>query len=385
MAAKSSIIRFSPDDRETNLGIQTLSYFERGIWFEIMLKMHASPEVGKLMLTPGKAVPDSIIASKILKIDPGEWDKVKAVLLEYGVASICPATGALMCSRMVQDARSRVKSRAHGKRGGHPSHTASFLPPPLTPTLPPPYPYPTQNFYPPLRVKTERKENPSPPSHSPLFKRKEKKRPPHTPPFRSTGKFSQTEKNRLRVSENSPLMFKIGELFRRNKSTLWTIGESEALSQIDPSTKEVALLKGYYSAHFPKDKDYRRRNMQTLLNNWTSELDRARAWAKEEQKRLSKRLRNATGIIPPIWKLKSKDLKPCQDSMALIERGNPTPSINLRDCANERSVWPCNSKHMKHDIVRHERHEDRGVDRMAFGTGGMDHGSDGGVDGNQIG
>ena len=92
-------------------------------------------------------------------------------------------------------------------------------------------------------------------------------------------------------------MFKVGELFRRNRSTLWTIGESEALSQIDPSTKEVALLKGYYSAHFPKDEDYRRRNMQTLLNNWTSELDRARAWAKEEQKRLSKRLRNATGII----------------------------------------------------------------------------------------
>ena len=146
---KSSIIRFSPDDWETNLSIQTLSYFERGIWFEIMLKMHASPEVGKLMLTAGKAVPDSIIASKILKIDPGEWGKVKAVLLEYGVASLCPATGALMCSRMVQDARSRVKSRAHGKRGGHPSHKAAILPPPYPYLLPPPYPYPTQNFYPP--------------------------------------------------------------------------------------------------------------------------------------------------------------------------------------------------------------------------------------------
>ena len=94
--AKPSIIRFSPGDWTSDLGIQALSYFERGIWFEILLKMHASLEIGKLMLTPGKAVPDSIIASKILKIDPGEWDKVKAVLLEYGVASICPATGALI-------------------------------------------------------------------------------------------------------------------------------------------------------------------------------------------------------------------------------------------------------------------------------------------------
>ena len=155
MAAKSSIIRFSPDDWETNLGIQTLSYFERGIWFEIMLKMHASPEVGKLMLTPGKAVPDSIIASKILKIDPGEWGKVKAVLLEYGVASICPATGALMCIRMVQDARHRVKSIAHGKRGGHPTLKA-----PLNPTPP-------------------RKENPSPP----LQKKREEKTPLYPPNF----------------------------------------------------------------------------------------------------------------------------------------------------------------------------------------------------------
>ena len=90
--------------------------------------------------------------------------------------------------------------------------------------------------------------------------------------------------------------------------------------------------------------------MLTLLNNWTSELDKARAWAKEEQKRLSKRLRNATGINSPLWKLKSKDLKPYRDSMALTKRGNPTPSINLRDCADERSVWPCNSKHMRHDM-----------------------------------
>ena len=92
-------------------------------------------------------------------------------------------------------------------------------------------------------------------------------------------------------------MFKVGELFRRNKSTLWTIGEEEALSQIDPSDKELTLLKNYYSGHFPKEKDYRRRNLQTLLNNWNSELDRARAWGLEEQKRLSKRLRHATGII----------------------------------------------------------------------------------------
>ena len=92
-------------------------------------------------------------------------------------------------------------------------------------------------------------------------------------------------------------MCKVGKLFRRYESTLWTIAEEEALAQIDPLPKELQLLKSYYSANFRKDEDYRRRNLLTLLNNWNSELDRARAWAKEAQKGLSKRLRHTTDTI----------------------------------------------------------------------------------------
>ena len=82
-------------------------------------------------------------------------------------------------------------------------------------------------------------------------------------------------------------MCKGGKLFRRYESTLWTIAEEEALAQIDPLPKELQLLKSYYSANFRKDEDYRRRNLLTLLNNWNSELDRARAWAKEALPRLN--------------------------------------------------------------------------------------------------
>ena len=129
---------------------------------------------------------------------------------------------------MVRDEQKRTKASAHGKRGGNPTLKAT-----LNPTL-------------------KRKENPSPPSYSPLFKRKEKKDPPYSPPIANNSNLSQTEKGRLRVFGNSPLMFKVGELFNRNQSTLWTIGEAEALSQISPSDKELALLKNYYSAVFPK-------------------------------------------------------------------------------------------------------------------------------------
>ena len=102
-------------------------------------------------------------------------------------------------------------------------------------------------------------------------------------------------------------MCKGGKLFRRYESTLWTIAEEEALAQIDPLPKELQLLKSYYSANFRKDEDYRRRNLLTLLNNWNSELDRARAWAKEAQKGLSKRLRHTTDTHLA-WRVKVKIL-----------------------------------------------------------------------------
>ena len=102
-------------------------------------------------------------------------------------------------------------------------------------------------------------------------------------------------------------MCKVGKLFRRYESTLWTIAEEEALAQIDPLPKELQLLKSYYSANFRKDEDYRRRNLLTLLNNWNSELDGARAWAKEAQKGLSKRLRHTTDTHLA-WRVKVKIL-----------------------------------------------------------------------------
>ena len=97
--------------------------------------------------------------------------------------------------------------------------------------------------------------------------------------------------------ENSPLMLRVGELFNRNESTLWTIGETESLSQIGPSDKELTLIKNYYTAVFPKDKDYRRRKLQTLLNNWNGELDKAEAWGREEHKRFEDRLLRTTERI----------------------------------------------------------------------------------------
>jgi len=86
------------------------------------------------------------------------------------------------------------------------------------------------------------------------------------------------EKKRMKVEVNSDTMRRIGRWFGRNPDTLWSRYEAEALDQLSPiDPSELDLLESYY---MPADgnKEYRRKDVGTLLNNWTGELDRASAW-----------------------------------------------------------------------------------------------------------
>lgn len=80
-------------------------------------------------------------------------------------------------------------------------------------------------------------------------------------------------------------MLAVGALMRRQERTPWAAGELAALqaarlhdcsaadfeSQLEP-------LRAYYHATIPREIDYRRRDLLTLLNHWPGELDRARAF-----------------------------------------------------------------------------------------------------------
>lgn len=72
-------------------------------------------------------------------------------------------------------------------------------------------------------------------------------------------------------------MLRLGKLFKRKPSTIWSKKEIKALKaigKIDPP--DLELLENYYREKIPADSDYRRRDLQTLLNNFTGEVDRAR-------------------------------------------------------------------------------------------------------------
>lgn len=89
-------------------------------------------------------------------------------------------------------------------------------------------------------------------------------------------RLTQAEKKRRKVGANSSEMVRIGGWFGRKPSTLWTLAEAEALESLEPiHPDDIKIMEQYYTADAGKD-DYRRRDVYTLLNNWHSELDRAR-------------------------------------------------------------------------------------------------------------
>jgi len=64
----------------------------------------------------------------------------------------------------------------------------------------------------------------------------------------------------------------------RAEQTAWKTAKPLVLAT---SEAEWLDLRTFYAAKMPKANDYRRRNLATLLNNWSGELSKARAWATQ--------------------------------------------------------------------------------------------------------
>lgn len=76
-----------------------------------------------------------------------------------------------------------------------------------------------------------------------------------------------------------PDYLRVGALLNRRATTAWSPREIKALQALKIMPDDLELVEKYYSAKdIPAGKDYRRRDLLTLLNNWPGEVDRARAY-----------------------------------------------------------------------------------------------------------
>jgi hypothetical protein len=119
MTSKLPAIQFYPSDWRNDLGVQSLSRNDRMVWFEMILLMHESERRGVLVLN-GKAMSDEMIA-QLLNLDNHTFNQIRTLLIERGIASIEPQTGALMNRRMVRDEHLRKIRAEVGRRGGNPA------------------------------------------------------------------------------------------------------------------------------------------------------------------------------------------------------------------------------------------------------------------------
>ena len=116
--SKLPAIQFYPGDWRKDPGVQALSFHDRGVWFEIILLMHESDERGKLLLN-GKPMPEQALA-RLLGLDNQNLTNTLTTLLDFGVASRCEETGAIMCRRMLRDENLRNIRKEARSKGGNP-------------------------------------------------------------------------------------------------------------------------------------------------------------------------------------------------------------------------------------------------------------------------
>lgn len=108
------------------------------------------------------------------------------------------------------------------------------------------------------------------------------------------------EKNINTKKENDgqtdQLKQRINALFNRRASTVWSEKELAVLSKIasrKEAMEELTAIESLYNSGYK----YRRRDIQTFLNNWTTEFDRAQNGAQD----IDKPKRFSSQIGNPVW------------------------------------------------------------------------------------
>lgn len=237
---KLPAFQFYPADWRKDPGVQSLDFETRGVWFEMLCLMHESEQRGVLLLN-GRPMPVEALA-RLLGLDNQKTTTALTTLTTYGVARVRPEDGAIYSKRMVNDEKLRQIRKDAGSKGGNPVLVKQ-------------------------KSTTPDNQNPTPSSSSsssntPL--------PPKPPALPSLGLEVETTPSPI-----SPEQAEIGSWFNRRPTTPWSEKELKAWAKvpkpIDPDDWQA--LRWFYTQ---SGCGYLRRDIQTLLNNWSGEIDRAK-------------------------------------------------------------------------------------------------------------
>ncbi len=87
---------------------------------------------------------------------------------------------------------------------------------------------------------------------------------------------------------------RVGALFHRRPTTPWSHKEARVYAQIVKHglrIEDLEMIERYYVYQRKRENGIHRRDLYTFLNNFSGELDRARAWDEEMRERLKRKVR----------------------------------------------------------------------------------------------
>jgi hypothetical protein len=116
---KLPALQWYPGDWRKDLAVQSLSFHDRGVWFEMLMLMHDSENRGSLVLN-GRPMSDEMIA-RAIGLDNQIFNQTLTTLLTSGVAERDLESGAITNRRMVRDEHIRKIRVEVGKKGGNPN------------------------------------------------------------------------------------------------------------------------------------------------------------------------------------------------------------------------------------------------------------------------
>lgn len=114
MPGKLPAIQFYPGDWKKDIGVQSLDWEPRAVWFEMLLLMHESEERGKLVLN-GRPMTNFEVA-KAIGMEEERFIRNSSKILASGAATYEQNTWS--CRRMIRDENIRRSRAEAGSIGG---------------------------------------------------------------------------------------------------------------------------------------------------------------------------------------------------------------------------------------------------------------------------
>lgn len=81
----------------------------------------------------------------------------------------------------------------------------------------------------------------------------------------------------------NPTAIRISKFMGRREATAWADKEVRAFKKVKFNEEDLALVEAYYLSERKKADNICRTSIQTLLNNWPGEVDRATAWSEKRK------------------------------------------------------------------------------------------------------